>query len=146
MILETLFVLAIISYWFAEGVTEGYTWAKPKRRNENKLIHPNNKHNGLMDYHGWRLLENIGIWGAIAISYFLTISFKMAALLGVGAWFVGIFCYESALNHVDKGTLWKSKSYKWHILGYDIPWVTGKSTLVLLGIGLLLIAYGIIWG
>ena len=142
MILETLFVLAIVLYWFAEGVTEGYTWASSKHRNENKLIHPNDKHNGIMDYHGWRLLENIGIWGAIAIAYFLIIPFKTAALLGVGAWLVGIFCYESALNYVDTGTPWKSKSYKWHILGYDIPWITGKSTLVLLGLGLLLIACG----
>lgn len=143
MVLETLFILAIILYWFAEGVTEGYTWANSKHKNENKLIHPNNKSNGIMDYHGWRLLENIGIWGSIAIAYFLTIPFKVAALLGVGAWLIGTFCYECALNHVNIGTCWKSKSYKWHILGYDIPWITGKSTLVLLGLGILLIAYGV---
>ena len=40
MILELLLPLFIILYWFTEGVTEGYTWAKPKRRKENKLIRP----------------------------------------------------------------------------------------------------------
>ena len=53
MILEFLFCLTIILYWTAEGVTEGFTWAKPKRRRENKLIcHQFNKNEkGIFDYH-----------------------------------------------------------------------------------------------
>ena len=117
MILEILFCLLIILYWFTEGVTEGYTWAKPKRRNENKLIHPNNKHNGIMDYHGWRIFENVGIWGTVITTFFLDVPLKSFLLLGIGAWFIGTFCYEAALNSVDKGTIYKPVDYKWHILG-----------------------------
>ena len=45
MILELLFCLSIVLYWFSEGVTEGWTWSTKARKNKNKLIHPNNKHN-----------------------------------------------------------------------------------------------------
>ena len=76
MLLELLFCLSIILYWFSEGVTEGYTWAKPKRRKENKLIRPNHGTNGIIDYHGWRIFENLGIWGTVLCSFFLNISLK----------------------------------------------------------------------
>ena len=62
MILQILFCLLIIIYWFSEGVTEGWTWSTKKRKETNKLIHPNNHNNGIMDYHGWRIFENVGIW------------------------------------------------------------------------------------
>jgi len=42
MILQILFCLLIILYWFSEGVTEGWTWSTKKRKETNKLIHPNN--------------------------------------------------------------------------------------------------------
>ena len=42
MILQILFCLLIIIYWFSEGVTEGWTWSTKKRKETNKLIHPNN--------------------------------------------------------------------------------------------------------
>ena len=102
-----LFPLFIIMYWFSEGVTEGYTWAKPKRRNENKLIHPNNKSNGIMDYHGWRIFENLGIWGTVITAFFLDVPVKSFLLIGVGAWLIGSFLYESALNHIYYGKIWK---------------------------------------
>ena len=145
MILEILFCLLIILYWFTEGVTEGYTWAKPKRRNENKLIHPNNKHNGIMDYHGWRIFENVGIWGTVITTFFLDVPLKSLLLLGIGAWFIGTFCYEAALNSVDKGTIYKPVDYKWHILGYDIPWWGGKKIYILPAVGLIIISLGIFW-
>ena len=143
MILEILFPLFIIMYWFSEGVTEGYTWAKPKRRNENKLIHPNNKHNGIMDYHGWRIFENLGILGTVIIAFFLDITVKSFLLIGVGAWLIGSFLYESALNHIYYGKIWKPVDYKWHIFGKDIPWFGGKKSLVLVGLGLIIILLGI---
>ena len=42
MILQILFCLLIILYWFSEGVTEGWTWSTKARKSKNKLIHPNN--------------------------------------------------------------------------------------------------------
>jgi len=145
MILEILFPLFIIMYWFSEGVTEGYTWAKPKRRNENKLIHSNNKSNGIMDYHGWRIFENLGIWGTVITAFFLDVSIKSFLLIGVGAWLIGSFLYESALNHIYYGKIWKPVDYKWHIFGKDIPWFGGKKSLVLVGLGLVIILLGIFW-
>ena len=59
MILQILFCLLIILYWFSEGVTEGWTWSTKKRKETNKLIHPNNGKNGIFDYHMWRILENV---------------------------------------------------------------------------------------
>lgn len=144
MILEILICLAIILYWFSEGVTEGYTWATTKRRNENKLIHPNNKHNGVMDYHGWRILENVGIWGTVIIAFFLQISIQKFFLVGIGSWLIGTSLYEFALNYVNTGTIWKPVTYRWHILGYDIPWFGGKKVLVLPVIGLLLLVCGVL--
>ena len=37
MILQILFCLLIILYWFSEGVTEGWTWSTKKRKETNKL-------------------------------------------------------------------------------------------------------------
>ena len=144
MLLELLFCLSIILYWFSEGVTEGYTWAKPKRRKENKLIRPNHGTNGIIDYHGWRIFENLGIWGTVLCSFFLNISLKSFLLLGVGAWLIGTFLYEAALNHIYYGKIWKPVDYKWHIFGRDIPWFGGKKSLVLVGLGLLIISLGIL--
>jgi hypothetical protein len=100
MVLEILFISCIILYWISEGVTEGYTWASQKQRLANKLIHPNAAHNGLMDYHGWRLFENIGIWGAVIIAYFTDMGAFNFFTLGIGAWFVGASLYEMALNYI----------------------------------------------
>ena len=36
MIESLLFTIAMVIYWLSEGCTEGYTWAKPKRRKKLK--------------------------------------------------------------------------------------------------------------
>ena len=146
MIWEILFPLFIIMYWACEGVTEGYTFASAARKKKNKLIHPNNKSNGIFDYHMWRILENIGVWGTVILAFLLDCSFEKFFWLGVGSWFIGTFCYEAALNHVNKGTIYKPVNYKWHILGYDIPWWGGKRVLALPIVGLSVLVYGIYWG
>ena len=97
-----------------------------------------------MDYHGWRILENVGIWGAVITAFFLTVSIKQFLLLGVGSWLIGTFCYEAALNYVNKGTIYKPVGYKWHILGYDIPWWGGKRIYALPAVGLVILICGII--
>jgi len=137
MILMISFILAVILYWLAEGVTEGYTWAGQKQRLFNKLIHPNAAHNGLMDYHAWRILENVGIWGAVMLAMLIGPS---AFWPGIGAWFIGLFLYEASLNYVCSLTMYKETGWKWHILGYNIPWFTGKKiwAFVVIGITILI--------
>ena len=98
-----------------------------------------------MDYHGWRILENLGIWGAVITTFFLDVPVKSFLLIGVGAWLIGTFLYESALNHIYYGKIWKPVDYKWHIFGKDIPWFGGKKSLVLVGLGLIIILLGIFW-
>ena len=143
-ILQILFPLFIIMYWFAEGVSEGWTWSTTLRKRTNKLIHPNNWSNGIMDYHGWRTFENVGIWGTVVTAYFLDIPIKSFFALGIGAWFIGAFCYECSLNYVNKGTMYKPVDYKWHILGYDIPWWGGKRIWILPTIGLVILLFEIL--
>ena len=143
-ILQIMFPLFIIMYWLAEGVSEGWTWSTTERKKINKLIHPNNHSNGIMDYHGWRILENLGIWGTVVTAFFLDISIQSFFLLGIGAWFIGAFCYECSLNYVNKGTMYKPVNYKWHILGYDIPWWGGKKIFILPAIGLVVLLFEIL--
>ena len=143
-ILQIMFPLFIIMYWLAEGVSEGWTWSTTERKKINKLIHPNNHSNGIMDYHGWRILENLGIWGTVVTAFFLDIPIKSFFALGIGAWFIGAFCYECSLNYVNKGTMYKPVDYKWHILGYDIPWWGGKRIWILPTIGLIVLLFEIL--
>ena len=143
-ILQIMFPLFIIMYWLAEGVSEGWTWSTTERKKINKLIHPNNHSNGIMDYHGWRILENLGIWGTVVTAFFLDIPIKSFFALGIGAWFIGAFCYECSLNYVNKGTMYKPVNYKWHILGYDIPWWGGKKIFILPAIGLVVLLFEIL--
>ena len=42
--------------------------------------------------------------------------------------------------------MYKPVDYKWHILGYDIPWWGGKKIYILPAVGLSILTYGIIWG
>ena len=100
--------------------------------------------------HGWRIFENLGIWGTVIIAYFMTpccgVPMKSFFLLGIGAWLIGTFCYEAALNHIYYGKIWKPVDYRWHIFGKDIPWFGGKKSLILVGVGLIIILLGFpIW-
>ena len=90
-----------------------------------------------------RILENIGIWGTVIAAFLLQVSIQKFFLLGIGAWLIGTCLYEFALNYVNKGTIWKPKDFKWHILGYDIPWWGGKRVLALPFVGILLLIYGL---
>ena len=68
--MKIIFILSIILYQFAEGCTEGYTWANKTRRKENWLICGNfgGGDKGILDYHAWRICESIGIMGIDIIS------------------------------------------------------------------------------
>jgi len=131
-----LFIFLVVLYWLAEGITEGYSWASVSERRSNILIHSNGGTNGLLDYHAWRLLENIGIWGTVVLAMFLGTS---AFWPGIGAWLLGVCFYDLSLNYVASGNLFKEAGWKWHILGYNVPWLTGTWNLVIGAIGMLIV-------
>ena len=145
LILQILFPIFIILYWFSEGVSEGFTWSTKTRKKKNKLIclHMGKGDAGIFDYHAWRIFENLGIWGTVIVAFLLEISFKKFFLLGLGSWLIGTCLYEFALNYVNKNTIWKPIDFKWHILGYDIPWWGGKRVLALPVAGIIVLIYGI---
>ena len=124
MIGQLLFTITMVTYWLSEGCTEGYTWAKAKRRKENKLIFGSitkGKRDGVgyLDYHAWRLGENIGMVGSI-FSAFLFTSFWSLLLTFLGSWMIGYFVYERALNYVVNDNPFIEKG-PWKMMGIEIP-------------------------
>ena len=141
MIGQILFTIAMVIYWLSEGCTEGYTWANKTRRKWNKLIcgSINSESKGKLDYHAWRLGENIGIVGCI-FSVLLIPSFWSLLLTFGGSWMLGYFVYERALNYVVSGDPFVKKS-AYHLMGITIPRSnTFDCAVALVGIGL------VVWG
>jgi len=144
MIESILFTISMVIYWLSEGCTEGYTWANKTRRKENKLIFGaihNGKKDGVgkLDYHAWRLGENIGMVGSI-FSAFLFFDIWSLLLTFGGSWMLGYFVYERALNYVCLGSPFANKG-PWKMMGIELPRSnTFDYAVAVLGIGL------IIWG
>jgi len=129
MLIELCFLFFMVVYWLSEGCTEGYTWAKKARRSKNSLIFgsvnkkgkPNGQ--GILDYHAWRLGENIGTVGCILAGFTLGtigVSFYSLALVWLGSWMVGYFVYERALNYVCLGDAFASKG-PWKMMSISLP-------------------------
>ena len=132
----------MLLYWFSEGATEGYTWAKPKQRLQNKIICGcYGTGNGILDYHTWRYGENIGILGSILCGYFF-VSYWSLLLLAVGSCWAGTFLYERVLNYIVYNKLFLQKP------DYCILWRTLKRYIwfdfIYLIVGLFLITIGVI--
>ncbi len=72
-----------------------------------------------MDYHAWRLGENIGMVGSI-FSAFLFTSFWSLSLTFLGSWMIGYFVYERALNYVVTDDPFVIKG-PWKMMGIEIP-------------------------
>ena len=121
MIGQILFTIAMVIYWLSEGCTEGYTWANKTRRKWNKLICGSigKGAKGKLDYHAWRLGENIGMVGSI-FSAFLFTSFWSLSLTFLGSWMIGYFVYERALNYVVTDDPFVIKG-PWKMMGIEIP-------------------------
>ena len=121
MLGEILFTIAMVIYWLSEGCTEGYTWANKTQRKSNKLICGGigTGSNGKLDYHAWRLGENIGIVGCI-FSVLLIPSFWSLLLTFGGSWMLGYFVYERALNYVCLGSPFANKG-PWKMMGIELP-------------------------
>ena len=72
MVAEILLFMFLCLYHFAEGCTEGYTWAKPTRRKKNRLIQGRmGEGAAYIDYHGWRYGENIGIFFSVILGFYI---------------------------------------------------------------------------
>ena len=128
MILELCFLFFMVVYWFSEGCTEGYTWANKARRSKNSLIFGSvNKKGkpsgqGILDYHAWRLGENVGMVGCILAGSTLGtvgVSFYSFVLVWLGSWMVGYFVYERALNYVCSGSAFTTKG-PWKMMHISI--------------------------
>lgn len=128
LILGFCFVVSMLIYWLSEGCTEGYTWASKKERKENKLIFgsirkgkPDGK--GILDYHAWRLGENIGNVGCMLSAFTLGVigmNFYGLAVIWLGSWMMGYFIYERALNYICLGDPFASKG-PWKMMSISIP-------------------------
>jgi len=137
-----VFIFLILLYWFAEGATEGYTWADSEQRMENVIIKGGSDGAGVLDYHGWRFMEILGTHGAILIAVLFSIVYSYI-WVGVGSMLVGMFLYERVLNYVINGTIYKEPGWIFYIAGIEIPRYFWQDILLLLaGIGL--IVFGLI--
>ena len=141
MIGQILFTIAMVIYWLSEGCTEGYTWANKTRRKWNKLICGSigKGAKGKLDYHAWRLGENIGMVGSIFSAFLFSNIWSLLLTFG-GSWMLGYFIYERALNYVVSGDPFVIKG-PWKMMGIELSRSnTFDYGVAVLGIGL------IIWG
>ena len=141
MIESLLFTIAMVIYWLSEGCTEGYTWANKTRRKWNKLICGSigKGAKGKLDYHAWRLGENIGMVGSIFSAFLFSNIWSLLLTFG-GSWMLGYFIYERALNYVVSGDPFVKKN-DYHLMGITIPRSnTFDCAVALVGIGL------VVWG
>ena len=137
-----LFILLIWLYWFAEGATEGYTWADKTQRMENMIIKGGTVGIGILDYHSWRFFEVLGIYGATLLGIFSVRRDPTFIWTGVGAILSGMFIYERVLNYVDTGTIFKEPGWIFYIGGLKFPRYPWQDiTLLIVGISLIAVGY-----
>ena len=141
MVAEILLFMFLCLYHFAEGCTEGYTWAKPTRRKQNKLIQGRmGEGAAFIDYHSWRYGENIGIFFSVIIGFYISTCTDLILTL-LGGWLVGSFLYERALNYIVQGDLFKQDKTAYHIMGLVIPRYRWQDWLALvIGVALFMLA------
>ena len=86
-----LSVFCIVLYHVAEGITEAMTWL-----GRTQAIAP-----GV--YHRYRLMEGVGIVGAMVGAYGIARPPAAFGMLLVGAWLIGWAAYEAAYTNVGCG-------------------------------------------
>ena len=140
---ELVFAIFMLIYWLSEGCTEGYTWAKDDRRKQNKLIFGQitngvRSGDGILDYHAWRLGENIGMVGCIFSAYHIRYIWNIGFTF-IGSWMLGYFVYEKALNYICHGKSFTNKG-AWKMMGIELQRSGLFDCIVaIIGVGLILL-------
>ena len=116
--------LSIVIYYIARGCIEGYTFTTHEKRLSNIFINPGGKwrtlSKGIMDYHTWRYIEQIGVMLALAFSFLgAEANIFVFALTVIAAIALGWTFYESILNYIHSGEHYQDKVFT--IGKYAIP-------------------------
>jgi hypothetical protein len=136
LLLRSALLSSLVVYSLAEGATEGYTWASEDRRRENRLIEGRyGDGRGVLDYHAWRSVGQVGVLGAIMSGFFLAEQKpkerKLIRTLVAGT-LLSYFVFERALNYVASDDLFPRKG-DYHVMGLKIP--RSQAVDVLAGLG-----------
>ena len=108
--MNTLLIYTGVFLWsLSTGLREGYTWTARRDRLP------------LMDYHAWRMIEQLGIclsvYGAGGLKYLLI-------YIGLN-WAMVFTIYEPALDYMMRGRwIWFKKINPYNICGYK--WNFGR--------------------
>jgi len=126
--------IGVILYVIGESITEAYTHMSNTKRLKNKYIgNPNIRKNTkkyLLDYHGYRLIENSGFLILIIISFLLNtnIQFKEFLILILSSICIGDFIYEKLYNKVAYGKYFVKKAD--YIFFKKFKIIRGKYTII----------------
>lgn len=108
--------LVITGYFLGEAMTEGFTWANPKRRLENRFIRLSFKvkeAKGKFGYHQCRLPETVfGFYGCERFFGFWN---------GIGAFLILLFMYERVLNKIVSDKWFKPNTATYSIWKWTVP-------------------------
>jgi len=144
--------VGIILYAIGESITEAYTHMSNTKKLKNKYIgNPNIRKNTkkyLLDYHGYRLIENSGFLILIIAGYLLNnLSFVEYFILIISSICIGDFIYEKLYNKVAYGKYFVKKAD--YIFFKKFKIIRGKYTtiediiMLVIGICLLILFYKI---
>jgi len=102
-----LFIIFVWMYFMGEGVTEGFTW-----RDLTYIMSPD-------EYHIWRLVENLGVLGAVycygVLEHYHWIFYTLTILSGLSV-------YEMAYNVTRYKKLLYNKTSKWFFIPHPPGW------------------------
>ncbi len=136
--MNALFIISMLLWCLSRGATEGYKWLHDNKwMHRNKLISPvyNKLYYGLMDYHAWRMVEAISVFGMI-------LTYSNIYIL-IGSYCFGIYAiYERALNYVCYFGRMFPKKPIWNCLWFKVKQSILKEIIISI-IGLILMIYGL---
>ena len=106
-----LLILAYWIYFLGEGITESMTW---KANWTAWLITPRT-------YHIWRLIENLGVIGALFLTYYFHPSnWLIISLLSA---VTGLVIYERVFCLVRYNNFWHQKTSKYFCFNHPKVWL-----------------------
>jgi hypothetical protein len=119
----------------SRGATEGYKWLHDNKwMHRNKLISPiyHKGYHAVMDYHAWRTLEALSIFGML-------LTYNNIFVL-IGSYMFGIYTiYERALNYVCYFGRMLAKKPIWNCLWFKIEQsLYREMAIALMGLGIMI--------